>query len=331
MVKLMQRVSNYVRELYFRAIVRFVSACVAYCRARDRVVQYEIPAFCKYKGEYGSLCPCGVCLGYQTGNVYMTRYVLFGHMTGDGLGAFEGRASRFWVKLKHYLPSLYVNCIHRNDHDEAVHNHPWPWAITFGLLGKYLENRVDVQEGALARHFGMPWAGLIGTLILRASPFCYLLKRGHWHRIASTVPSEAVKGHSGVWTLFLAAPRAFSQPWGYLIEGRGYVDQRERHAEIGARESRGEHMLLPLQGRQLDRVAQMYGLERKRYLWISESDKRLRARCIESAHSVLRGTGALGVDDRPAGMTRWQYWGLRLRMALRRAVGLPLWRKRGVS
>lgn len=308
--------SKHISKFYVSVIVRFITLCVAWARKRNRVVQYEIPAFCKYNGEHGSLCPCGVCLGYETGNVYMTRYVLFGHMTGDGLGAFEGRAARLWVKLKHYLPSVYVNCIHRHDHDNAVHNHPWPWAITFGLLGRYSEKRFDQQ--ALEEN---PIGSRHIKYYARRSPFAYVLKRKHWHRICDAFPSTDVKGHRGVWTLFVAAPRVFSQPWGYLIDGRGYVDQRERHAEIGARETRGEGMLLPLSGRHLDRVAHMYGIERRRWLFVRESDARLRARCLDSFTRITNAA-----DERPLGVTRWQYFGLRVR----RAIGLPLWTKRGV-
>lgn len=318
----MQKLIN---KFYFYVIAKFIAACVSWARKRERVVQYEIPAFCKYNGEHGSLCPCGVCLGYDSSNVYMTRYVLFGHMTGDGLGAFEGRAARLWVKLKHYLPSVYINCIHRHDHDEAVHNHPWPWAITFGLMGGY-----DEQRPGPNHYCADGWMPL--DTYERRAPFCYLLRRRDWHRIAMATSGFSFSGQrGGVWTLFVAAPRVFSQPWGYLIKGRGYVGQRERHAEIGARETRDEGMRLPLSGRHLDRVAQMYGLERKHYVWFSESDRSLRARCCDIAKRVLSGCGSYYSGDRPAGFTRWQYWGLRLRMQVRRTLGLPLWRKRGVS
>ena len=208
-----------ISKSYFWAIVKFVAFCVRWATARGRVVQYAISARCQYGqspavGRY--ICPCGACSGREPGSVYMTRYVLFGHMTGD--------APSFWKK---WLPAVYVNCIHKPDHDESVHNHPWPWAITFGLLGEYREMRVT------------PWDYLVkpAQRCVRRAPFCYLLRRKDWHRISGTTPARAA-GQSGVWTLFVAAPRAFSKPWGYLVPGRGYVDQRERHAEIGATEAR---------------------------------------------------------------------------------------------
>jgi hypothetical protein len=265
---------RFVRNTYIRLVATLIRFCVAWCRARERVVQYEIRARCKYNGEHGSLCPCGVCLGYETSDVYMTRYVLFGHMTGDKGGGW-----------KSFLPSVYINCIHSPDHDSAVHNHPWPWAITLGLLGSYIEHR--------ALSFTPSSRASVNTVSEhpRRSPFCYLLRRKDWHRIADTVPSYAAAGHEGVWTLFVAAPRVFSKPWGYVVDGLGYVDQRERHAELGALETRPTFMVLPLQGKHLERVAEMYGLRRKRYVWVlRESDKRLRARCVELAQNVLRGS-----------------------------------------
>ncbi len=281
-------ISRLLSNTYIRLVASLIRFCVAWCRARERVVQYEIRARCKHHGEYGSLCPCGACLGYETSDVYMTRYVLFGHMTGDkGWGGG-------W---KRFLPSVYINCIHRPDHDEAVHNHPWPWAITFGLLGGYYEKR------ALA--FG-PSSGapvISERIHRRNSPFFYVLKRKHWHRITDVHSTWCISGKSwpaceadgkhvhAVWTLFVAAPRVFSKPWGYIVKGRGYVDQRERHAEIGALETRPTFMVLPAQGKHLDRVAEMYGLRRKRYAWVlRESDKRLRARCIDLCQGARKPT-----------------------------------------
>jgi hypothetical protein len=186
--------SKAIKYIYFSVICALLSLGVRWTRSRGRVVKYVLDR------------------GGQP-DAYMTRHVLFGHMTGDSPSLLE-----------RWLPAVYLNNIHRPDHDESFHNHPWPWAITIGLLGGYREERMSWREASMH----------VVDMGARLAPFVYLLRRKHWHRINQTYATN----RTGVWTLFVAAPRVFSQPWGYLVDGRGYVDQRERHAEIGAREVR---------------------------------------------------------------------------------------------
>lgn len=121
---------------------------------------------------------------------YLTRYCIWGWHPG----------------LEEKFPfSVYLHRIHQPDADEALHNHPWEWAVSVVLRGGYLEElptgeRVPRNEGSIR--------------VLRSSDY---------HRIAEVQPDT--------WTLFLVGPKVSS--WGFQVPGRGHVPWRDRLRERG--------------------------------------------------------------------------------------------------
>lgn len=208
------------------------------------------------------------------GRLYMTRYALWGHLTGDAQ-----RGLRSW------LPNLYVHQMHAPDLDPSLHDHPWPWAVSFIMLGGYVEER-NVETPACLFQLSK-WRGAPGLNFLSGSTF---------HRIA------ALSEHTSTWTLFLAGPRAGRKQWGYIVEGAGYVSHQTRHFQIEGKEirlNRPEDIfaakfvfggLKPATGKALDSLGAVLGLERrKRCRWfglLSESDKNFRQRMHDFACSL---------------------------------------------
>jgi hypothetical protein len=130
----------------------------------------------------------------RIGEPYLIRYALFGWLPGD-----EHRAS--------WLPNIYLHNILLPDSDLALHNHPWPWAISLILSGAYAEMRFDDLKvycpGQLNR--------------ISANTF---------HRI---VDVHSSKERSGAWTLFITSGGK-RQPWGFDVPGQGFTPHRERKA-----------------------------------------------------------------------------------------------------
>lgn len=120
---------------------------------------------------------------------YLSRYRVLGWMPGD---------KRRWPF------SIYLHHFHRPDLDEALHNHPWRWALSIVLTGGYCE----------ARSWGAQWR----------KPFTVELLRADTYHSITRLQGE-------VWTLFIVGPKA--QSWGFLVSGRGHVPWRKRFAERG--------------------------------------------------------------------------------------------------
>lgn len=160
------------------------------------------------------------------GRVYLRRYAVAGHLTGDRPG---------W---RSRLPNLYLHQMINPDLDPCLHDHPWPWAVSFVALGGYREQRSHPpgpnQSGTSSRCLHAP-----ALNFLRGDTF---------HRIAEIdkrclgCAAGSPHDHSwlGTWTVFLAGPRRHAKPWGYLVPGKGYVHHSERHADFGGVEERGE-------------------------------------------------------------------------------------------
>ncbi len=247
--------------IYFAALL--VRAIVAYCTKRRRYVDYvhsepqPYPAYENFRER-----------------VYMRRYVLTGFMTGDthpnallsfthGPGPWGrvryaiGQARR-WFALNRW--HLYLHHMHAPDADECLHDHPWPWGLSFVLLGGYLEERPaawalpsdPIAQLALADalHAKARFGDVPKGARWLHAPALNRLRGTTFHRIsaldrACATGCSPARGRvpgctspSGTFTLFLAGPRRASKPWGYLVPGRGFVGQRERHAEMGASERR---------------------------------------------------------------------------------------------
>jgi hypothetical protein len=207
-----------VRALYTALVCLFIRWAVRFTLARGRVVHYT-----------------------HGGRLYMTRYALWGHLTGDGQS-----------KARRWFPNLYVHQMHAPDLDPSLHDHPWPWAVSLILLGGYREERnAPGSDHQLEKLFTKVWR----VSHWRRAPGLNRLSGGTFHRVAELDKPEgcpwcwrkgaasgcpyACSGRGeGVWTLFLAGPGRSKKPWGYIVEGRGYVSHQERHNEIEGKEVR---------------------------------------------------------------------------------------------
>lgn len=241
------------KRLYTFLVTWFIRFAVRFARARGRVVHYT------HKGQ-----------------LYMTRYALWGHLTGDGQSGWRAR-----------LPNLYIHQMHAPDLDPALHDHPWPWAVSWVMLGGYCEDRFKGrQENDLARFWG-PVSSEQGYENSKSqrrlqAPAFNLLRGSTFHRLAALA-------NEPTFTLFLAGPRAGKKPWGYIVYGRGYVSHQERHAEFDGQELREPS---PATGRVLDLLGLVVGLERrKRCRWFGlrhETDQAFRARIKEATARLPR-------------------------------------------
>ncbi len=284
-----------IKRIYTFLAAALVRALVAYCKARGRYVDYV----------HSEPLPYSAFQNFAE-RVYMRRYVVSGFMTGDPEPLKMYRAlvasgalwisSRLawaafvqWIRFK--LPNLYVHHMHHPDADECLHDHPWPWGVSFVLLGGYRETRLATKAERARSTNWQPsrWLHAPAINVLRGTTFhrvSELANPGHWggQRGSLKMPGGCSGSCTGTWTLFLAGPRAKAKAWGYLVPGRGFVPQRERHAEVGAREVRGEERYKCARGNALDALASVYGIERKRYGWwiftLEERDSALRKRCL---------------------------------------------------
>lgn len=140
--------------------------------------------------------PCRRILA-ENGRVYLERYRVLGWMPGS---RWRG-------------PSVYLHRFVLPDQDFALHNHPWPWAVSLVLAGGYTEQR-------LARMFGLPsceWRRIKPGRL-------NIIRPDDYHRVAELHGDET-------WTLFLVWPRTRS--WGFWLPVRGHVPWRDRLRERG--------------------------------------------------------------------------------------------------
>lgn len=109
------------------------------------------------------------------GSKYLTRTYL------------TGRGKDGW------LLGAFFHHFHRGDHDRALHNHPWDWAIAFILTGGYTaEERQDDDSVAVKSY----------------PPFSInLIRAKDFHRVDLLDPIN------GCWTLFVRHKRI--QDWGF--------------------------------------------------------------------------------------------------------------------
>lgn len=133
----------------------------------------------------------------EGGAVYLERYRVLGWMPGS---RWRG-------------PSVYLHRFRLTDQDLALHNHPWPWAVSLVLAGGYTEQRLGSLHGLPACKWRRLKPGRLNVL----GPDDY-------HRVADLHGAET-------WTLFCVWPRTRS--WGFWLPIRGHVPWRERLAERG--------------------------------------------------------------------------------------------------
>ncbi len=248
-------IKNTLMRLYIWCAALLVRALVKYCTARGRYVDYvhatgEHLVTCEISPE----CLRAVANSTPIERVYMRRYVITGFMTGDPhpnslavtvgapglwfeLRALWGQARRWWALNRWHL---YLHHMHAPDADECLHDHPWPWGLSFILLGGYREERLEETPAGLIPWYIEPrWRRAPALNVLHGTTFHRISGLEKWS-IRHPKQTANARDVCGVFTLFLAGPRRASKPWGYLVPGRGFVPQRERHAETGAREERAK-------------------------------------------------------------------------------------------
>lgn len=122
---------------------------------------------------------------------YLSRWYLFGRgrpLMADGSSPFDvwgnPKPDAVWPKVSW---SIYLHRFHRGDVDRELHSHPWRWAISFVLVGGYIEER---RNGFVV--------GMIRRRVLRPGSFNFLRARD-FHRV------DLLDGEA--WTLFLVGPK----------------------------------------------------------------------------------------------------------------------------
>lgn len=225
--------SRAAKAVYVWFVSRLVLVLARWCLRRGRYVDYV-----------------------HQGRFYLRRYAVCGWLTGDmrPIDAERWHSAGmlpswrvWWARVRARLPNLYLHQMINPDLDTCLHDHPWPWAVSWIMLGGYTEHRAPASlftKGMITEHE-------------RKAPALNVLRGTDFHRIADIEKIDCRymtrKGRMGVcrqpdccgnqwkntWTLFLAGPRRRAKPWGYLVPGRGYVHHRERHAEFGGEEKRG--------------------------------------------------------------------------------------------
>jgi hypothetical protein len=104
---------------------------------------------------------------------------------------------RYWLG-RAFGWTFYIHRFVASDPDRGLHDHPWSLAVSFVLLGGYLEERL-VSVGA---------GGLV-TRTRPVRPFAFnVIKGADYHRVI--IPMD----RSEAWSIF--AHRANSKGWGFL-------------------------------------------------------------------------------------------------------------------
>jgi hypothetical protein len=129
---------------------------------------------------------------------YMERWWLFNKYESEGPEELRHKR-RF-----HWLPSVRIHHILREDLADDLHDHPWN-ARTIILKGWYEEERED-------------------DIHIRIAGDTATLKYGEFHNIKEVSPG-------GVWTLFMTWD--YQGTWGFLVDGvkvpwREYEDRHKR-------------------------------------------------------------------------------------------------------
>lgn len=116
---------------------------------------------------------------------YLSRWYLLGAprpSDPDLPGNLLDSTTSIWQRLP---VNLFLHRFHRGDDDGALHNHPWPWAVSFVLAHGYSEER-RVGDTVIRR---------------RVYPFTFNFIRGEdYHRVDLIDDQQA-------WTLFLVGPK----------------------------------------------------------------------------------------------------------------------------
>jgi hypothetical protein len=129
----------------------------------------------------------------KMGSTYLKKWRIFGYL-GKSYSIETGETGK---EVKSSLPiALRIHQFFQKDEDNAPHNHPWKWALSFIFWGGYDE---------IVTADGINWI----TRTRKAPSFNYI-SHGSYHRIT--------KIYGKTFTLFLSGPKTSS--WGFLVNGR---------------------------------------------------------------------------------------------------------------
>jgi len=149
------------------------------------------------------------------GKLYLTRWYLTPYDKADG------KASWFAAWYRRYFPCVYLHCFHASDPDRGWHSHPWEWATSLILRGRYLESRnvssyptllnlilvfnmcAQALSGKDMWPGGVSWDQKFGPGDVNT------LSAKTFHRVKLITPR--------VWTLFVAGP-LHGREWEFMAE-----------------------------------------------------------------------------------------------------------------
>lgn len=112
--------------------------------------------------------------------------------------------------LRHRLPGVFIHRFFRSDHDRALHNHPWKWAVALVLTNGYVEERMEGIGAPVTRKNH----GRLSVNVITARTY---------HRV------QLYNEEQGTWTLFIAGPKVGR--WGFIDPDTCEYEDFEARAE----------------------------------------------------------------------------------------------------
>ena len=131
----------------------------------------------------------------KRGRPYLKRWRILGYLTGHEQSEHYDQVKTVKSKLPF---RVNLHQFFQRDLDGCCHNHPWKWAISFGLRGSYTEQRINPIS-------------LKSSYKTYNAPFVNFLTHSDFHQITE------IKGNPI--TLFISGPKAVDD-WGFLWEGQ---------------------------------------------------------------------------------------------------------------
>ncbi len=142
----------------------------------------------RFLSKISSWLPERNITGRNAEDVYLRRFYICGPLD---------RAENYQPQPKERLPwlpfTIFLHFFERGDDDQALHNHPWEWCLSWILVNGYVEFfRVN--------NFYVPRTIKPGKL--------HFFRANHFHRVI--LRGGGIKK---CWTLFIVGPRI--QTWGF--------------------------------------------------------------------------------------------------------------------
>jgi hypothetical protein len=124
------------------------------------------------------------------------------------------RFNRALARLAGLLPNLYLHQFLRDDDDRALHDHP-SWAVSFMLLGSYIEHTIAAGGCHRRQVFSA------GSLRLLPTRHAHRIELQRYYRGGFTGGGPSFYVSKPCWTLFLFGPTV--RAWGFHCPERGWV------------------------------------------------------------------------------------------------------------